>query len=151
MLWYIQTTGLMFRFSHLAGIGVKKSSLGLLKKKHFSSLPKATKIHSSSGQKRFLRTCMYLYWKMVLVFCFGHQKCLSWEWGRAHFRKWRWPFPLSFPGYFSRNQVLNLRIKPVVWMYRNILRHFFTKSSFLSGVFPNVNIEHLELSIKFRV
>ena len=69
---------------------------------------------------------MYLFRRVGIVFCFGHQECLNWEWGRGHFGKWKWAFPHSFPGFFSRNQFLNLRMKPVVWMNLNRLEHFFT-------------------------
>ena len=41
---------------------------------------------------------------MILVFDFrfGHRKCPNREWGKGHFRRWKWPFPHSRFGHFLR-------------------------------------------------
>ena len=62
---------------------------GLFEKKHPSSLPRARK-PLYSGQKSFLRPYspligLYLYWKVVLDFRFGHQKCLIRGRGKVYF------------------------------------------------------------------
>ena len=122
ILWYIQTISLIFRFSHSRINVTKKSCLGAFWEKALFLTAEGLK--TSFQWPKVVFADMYLFRKLGVVFCFGHQECLNW--GRGHFGKWKWAFPHSFPGFFSRNQFLSLRMKPVVWMYLNRLEHFFT-------------------------